>query len=94
MKVVDTKHVEDCFNGSLIKELLLSENIRKNQIYALGEGGDIQYFDQFARPFFKIRIDGVFDLKGIEGNRSIRVHLKSPEKFSLEDFTALLSGIE
>jgi hypothetical protein len=94
MEVVEIRHMEDCFDGSLIKEILLAENIFKEQIYALGEGGHIQYFPDFPRPFYKIRISGLYDLKGIEGNSTMRVHLKSPETFPLEKFIDLLSGID
>ena len=88
MKVVDVKHVEDCFDGSLIKELLLDSEITKELIFALGEGGTVQYFGHFARPFFKIRVEGLYDLKGIEGNRTMRVHLKSLERFAVENMKA------
>ncbi len=85
MKVVDVKHVEDCFDGSLIKELLLDSEITKELIFALGEGGTVQYFGHFARPFFKIRVEGLYDLKGIEGSRTMRVHLKSLDRFTMDD---------
>lgn len=86
MKVLDVKHVEDCFDGSLIKELLLSTEISKEMIYLLGKNGDVQYFPNFAKPFFKIRVNREYDIKGIEGNRSIRIHLKNPKKYSLDKF--------
>lgn len=86
MKVIGIKHVEDCFDGSLIKELQLSEEITREFIFSLGKGGDIQYFAHFARPFFKIRMPGIYDVKGIEGNRTMRVHVKNPNEFSLDMF--------
>lgn len=92
MEVVEVKHVEDCFDGSLIKELLLSHEISSELIFALGKKRDVQYFAHFARPFFKIRVPGVFDLKGIEGNRTMRIHLKNPKEYSLDDFINFLSG--
>lgn len=93
MQVVKIKHVEDCFDGSLIKELLLSEEISRNFIFAVGKDGDIQYFDNFARPFFKIRIHGRYDLKGIQGNRTMRIHIKNTEEYSLDDFIDFINGI-
>lgn len=92
MKIIDVKHVEDCFDGSLIKELLLDTEISMALISALGEGGDVQYFGHFARPFFKIRAEGLFDLKGIEGCRTMRVHLKSVERFTMEDMRRKIEG--
>jgi hypothetical protein len=90
VKVVEVKHVEDCFDGSLIKEFLLSEEIRKDFIFVLGRNGTVQYLDSFARPFFKIRVKGTFDVKGIEGNTTMRVHLKNPDGFSIDDFMRLV----
>ncbi len=90
MKVIEIKHVEDCFDGSLIKELLLSDVISQKHILALGNSGNLQYFDHFARPFFKIRSDDLFDIKGIEGNKTMRIHIKNPERYDLRDFIELL----
>ena len=94
MKVLDIKHVEDCFDGSLIKEVLLSESVVKDQIFSIGKGGYVQYFPDFPRPFYKIRIDGLFDIKGIEGNRTMRVHIKAPEEYPLGKFIEYLSSID
>lgn len=94
MNVVERTHIEDCFNGSAIWELLLSGPISKQAIFLLGDEGDIQYFSHFARPFFKIRVHGLFDAKGIEGNNTLRVHLKVPHQFSLEHFITRLAGIQ
>lgn len=86
MEIIEIKHVEDCFDGSLIKELRISKEITKEFIYAVAGGGDIQYFAHFAKPFFKIRIPNRFDLKGIQGNTTMRIHIKNPDEFSLDDF--------
>lgn len=94
MNVVDTKHVEDCFDGSLIKEVLLSDKVVKDQIFSMGKGGYVQYFPDFPKPFYKVRVEGVFDVKGIEGNRTMRVHIKEPEEFPLEKFIEFLTGID
>ena len=86
MKVIDVKHVEDCFDGSLIKEILLDTDISKELIFRLGEGGKVRYYDNFARPFFKVSVEELYDLKGIEGNRTMRVHMKSQKKYTLDEF--------
>ena len=93
MKVEEVKHVEDCFDGSLIKELLLSSEISKKLIFALGEDGKVQYFPHFAKPFFKIRVVGKYDLKGIEGNKTMRIHLKYPKKYSTNEFIKFLEMV-
>jgi hypothetical protein len=86
MKVEALTHVEDCFDGSHIKELVFAECIQKNHIQRLGKRGYLQYFEHFARPFFKIRIEGKCDLKGVEGNRTMRVHIKNHSEYSIEQF--------
>ncbi len=93
MEILEIKNVEDCFDGSLIKEILLASEITKDFIYSIGDECNIQYFDNFARPFFKIRKNGLFDLKGIEGNKTMRVHLKNPEKYSMEKFCQLVQRL-
>lgn len=87
MDILERKHVEDCLDGSVIQEILLSKEISAEFIQALGKEGQLQYFPHFARPFFKLRIDGKLNLKGIEGNTSLRVRLESP----VEENSALLT---
>lgn len=93
MQVTDIKHVEDCFDGSMISELRLSKRITKELIFSLGQDGNIQYFSHFARPFFKIRVSGFYDVKGIEGNKTMRVHLKNPSRHSLKTFIENLENM-
>ena len=93
MKVIEIKHVEDCFDGSLIKELLLSEEITKEFIHKLAMDDFLQYFPHFARPFFKIRKNGTYDIKGIEGNNTMRIHLKKPDEYSLNEFIEMVNNI-
>ena len=63
-------------------------------IYALGRGENVQYFAHFARPFFKIRAPSIYDVKGIEGNKAMRIHLKYPNQYTLDDFLELMASIE
>jgi len=91
IKIIEEKHVEDCFDGSSIFELMLSEEITKELIFTLRRNGTMQYFDNFERPFFKIRVLHMYDIKGIEGNKTMRIHLKNPQKYSLDDFKIALS---
>lgn len=85
MDILETKHIEDCLDGAAVREILLSKEISAEFIQILGKEGTLQYFPHFARPFFKLRIQGKLNLKGIEGNTSIRVRLEVPveENFAL-----------
>lgn len=91
MRVLSVKHIEDCFDGSFIKELLLDEPISRDLILYLGRVGKLQYFPDFPRPFFKIDATGM-TCKGIEGNNTIRVVVY--EKNQLEELKAIIEQNE
>jgi len=79
VEIIDYKKVEDCLDGTLIRELLLNSNITKDFIFYLGQMGTLQYFPDFIHPFFKI--DGKdFKIKGIEDNKTLRVTLTDEAK--------------
>lgn len=90
MYILETKHIEDCLDGSVVREVLLSQKINAEFIQILGKSGDLQYFPQFARPFFKLNIQGKLNLKGIEGNTSIRIRLKAPIKENFDLLAQLI----
>jgi hypothetical protein len=74
MKIVEIKDMEDCFDGSFIKEILLDGPVTREIILFFGNAGELQYFPTFPRPFY--RLDGrYFVLQGIEGSRTIRITL-------------------
>jgi len=73
MKIVDVRHIEDCFDGSFIHEVLFDADIAPAFIRALGAEGILHYHRDFARPFFRVILKGRFTIKGVEGNRTVRV---------------------
>jgi hypothetical protein len=73
MKIVGVRHIEDCFDGSYIHEILFDADITAAFIRSLGTEGQLQYYPNFARPFFKAMFQDRFTLKGVEGNRTVRV---------------------
>jgi len=92
MKVAEIKHVEDCLDGSIIKEVLLEKEISPAFIEYLGKKGtDFQYFKDFAKPFFKIDYKGKYALKGVEGGKTIRLTLKDTEDSTLREFLDTVS---
>jgi hypothetical protein len=92
MKVIGVKDVEDCFDRLLIKEIRVDAPLCKSTVLRLGEGGTVNYFEEFPRPFFKVRVSGCFDIKGIAGNKHFSVHLKDPRKFSLDRFIGFVEA--
>ncbi|MCP4155858.1 MAG: hypothetical protein GY757_49495 [bacterium] len=79
MKVLDFKHIEDCFDGSYIKEVLLDTPISADFIRHLGKLGSLQYFPDFPRPFFRIDSEKA-SLKGIQDNNTFRATVYYPEE--------------
>lgn len=79
MKVLNVNDIEDCVDGSFIKEIVLDREVAKDFILYLGKMGRMQYFPDFSRPFFKISAGGMA-LKGVQGNKTIRVILFEKEK--------------
>lgn len=75
MKIIEIKDIEDCFDGSFIKELLFDREVTKEFILYLGKTGDLDYYPTFARPFYKIDSKGKFQIKGVEGNKTARITL-------------------
>lgn len=73
MNIVDVRHIEDCFDGSYLYEILFDTEITSTFIEALGTEGRLQYHRDFARPFFKAVFNGRFTIKGVEGNTSVRL---------------------
>ncbi|MCG8699661.1 MAG: hypothetical protein MI922_16520 [Bacteroidales bacterium] len=75
MKILEIKHIEDCFDGTYIKELLFSSLITKDFILSISQNGKLTYFENFERPFFKIVYRSDFYIKGVEGNQTARILL-------------------
>jgi hypothetical protein len=75
VKVIRVKDQEDCFDGSLMKDVLLDGPVTRSFIEFIGEKGDLSYFPNFASPFFKVDIKGHYFLKGIENNTSLNLVL-------------------
>ena len=75
MKIEAIKLIEDCMDGSFIKEILLSQVITECFIRYLAELGILHYYTTFPRPFFQIEAPDQFIIKGVEGNRTVRLIL-------------------
>jgi len=77
MKIIEIKHTDDCFNNFYIKEIFFSNPITKDIIFLLGNFGKLNYFENFARPFYKVFFREDFYIKGVENNNSVKVLVKN-----------------
>jgi hypothetical protein len=73
MKVLEVRHVEDCLDGSYIREFALDTPTDRGFIHYLGASGRLCYYADFARPFFTVLDDRRFKLKGVEGERDLTI---------------------
>lgn len=78
MKIVTILHVEDCLDGSVVKELVLSQAIDEAFIQHFGRWGQLAYYPHFAKPFFKLTLAGKLSMKGVQGNTTLRVRFTPP----------------
>lgn len=81
MRIIDIKDLEDCFDGSLIKDFLFDEPVNKSFIDYFGKLGKLEYFPDFARPFYRIDRANAFVIKGVEGNKTARITIASKNIF-------------
>lgn len=88
MHIIRINHIEDCFDGSLIKEVEFNELISEKVVFTLGQKGDLKYYRTFERPFFKVIFENGFYLKGVVGNKTARLFLKN--KDNLKQFVELI----
>jgi len=67
--------IETCLDGTMNVEKTLDRAIDRKFIYHLAGLGNLDYFPQFPRPFFRITRSGEFILKGVEGSDTFEVFI-------------------
>ena len=80
MKIVNRKKVEDCFDGSSVFTYWFDNKWHKEAIEKLNSLGELQYFPEFPRPFFRLIGKKGFQVKGVEGENNCRVILPGAGK--------------
>jgi hypothetical protein len=78
MNVTATRVIETCLDGTRNVEKTLDRPVDRKFIYHLAELGNLEYFSEFSRPFFRITRPGDFIIKGIEGQNTFEVFVISP----------------
>lgn len=94
MRIVDSKLIENCFEGTDIKEILLDKEISKEFIFYLKGDSFMQYFPTFSKPFFKIDVRAKYIIKGIEGFKTLRIILKEKPEELYKEFEKLVENYE
>lgn len=92
MKIIEIKEMENCFDGDFMKDVLFDSEITSDFIQHMGNFGELQYFPSFARPFFRVDVPDKIIIKGIEGNKNMRLYLSRNDiNGSLEFFESIVS---
>lgn len=69
-----TRKVEDCFDGSQVFDYLVGRPLTVEAIRDLGDRlGKLTYYPEFPRPFFRAHAENGMQVKGVQGDREIRV---------------------
>lgn len=94
MKVIRIKKIEDCFDGSFIKEFELDEKISEHFIKKLGQGCCLEYFSDFPRPFFRIEKKNQYQIKGVENSTTMQaIFIRSCSPKCVENLINLIQTI-
>lgn len=87
MNLIHVREIEDCFDASLMREVLFDAPITPGFIRFWQSRGELDYFPAFARPFFRVHVPGRYYLKGIQGNKTLRLILyKNDPPANLQTF--------
>jgi hypothetical protein len=74
MRVLRIRQSEQCLEGDEVLEYELEEPWTRSSIVALGEIGELEYYADFPRPFFRVHVEGGM-VKGVEGASGCQVIL-------------------
>ncbi|MBF0362829.1 MAG: hypothetical protein HQK49_17555 [Oligoflexia bacterium] len=84
MIIINISIKEDCLDSTIIKEFAFDQSINREYINYLGKLGSMQYFPEFPKPFFSIIVDREFKIKGIEGEKTIRIIFDNKNDLEVE----------
>lgn len=90
MRITGIERLEDCFDGSSVYSYQFDQPWTRETILQLSALGELDYFADFPRPFFRIRAAGGLQLKGVEGLDHCRVVLPPARR---EDFRQALDDL-
>lgn len=94
MNILHIKKLEECLDRTMIYEYSFGDSVSELQIRTLGRGGDLSYFPEFSRPFFKLVTADGLQIKGIVGDQSLQVVFPiEGGEARVEAFSRLLAGI-
>jgi hypothetical protein len=73
VKIIASKKLEDCLDGTSLMEYRLDSSITVAFIHYMGTFGKLDFFENMERPFFRVKKKGAYIFKGILTNDSVQV---------------------
>ncbi|MFW5740502.1 MAG: hypothetical protein ACOC1F_09065, partial [Myxococcota bacterium] len=72
-RVKKIRHIEDCLDSSVVKELELHEPIDEPLMRAMARDASLDYHPEFPRPYYRITRTSFWVIQGVVGNTTCRV---------------------
>jgi hypothetical protein len=92
MELLEIQDVEDCFDGSYIRNFIFAAEISESMVIKLGEGRKLNLLKDFPKPFYQI-IDKKFQIKGAIGNKYFQIIIYSKDTQFEDELKNLLKLI-
>ena len=91
MKITAVTNVEDCFDGTSVCEVEFDLPVTREFITRLGGLGEIEYFPDFPRPFYRLEVKSSFSLRGVERATSARMIVVGDKDLAISRLSSFLS---
>lgn len=85
VRIVNVKKLEDCFDGSTIYSYEFDDVWTYKQIQSLEILGELSYYKDFPKPFFRVNVSGGMQIKGVEGENSCTVFFPKKGKEEMKE---------
>ncbi len=93
MKLVHKRLMENCLPSAPEYLYEFSEPWSPQTIRRLAALGQLDYYPQFPRPFFRVRVEGGALMRGVEGEACCRVIFAGKEASRREEFDRRLASL-
>ncbi|MEI6521703.1 MAG: hypothetical protein WCO98_16960 [bacterium] len=80
MQIIGTTVMEDCLKGTLTLLYQFDTPWTKTDILKLASLGQLDYFVDFPRPFFRFKSSEDVQMKGVEGDFTCRIIYPAGER--------------
>jgi len=72
-RIVSIRELDDCVDSAVVKEFTIAPVVDERLMRAMVDGGELQYFPNFPRPYFRIDKQRAYVIQGVVGNDHFRV---------------------